>query len=410
LRGGGKVEIGLMKTVQPKGIAASGIHSMKSKDSNESFSHHLLGSLNVTSQKSALRDNEVSSDFSMLSQLIGAEGLEGLELSAEQIVALKQMSEMDIGMIADIVGIDLTEITKLHTELQDAISSLSGKEADGEISLESITAVLPLVQLSFKDQPKNLHRLEQLVKLSKIIELLANQKELPITEAQKIFELKDLMKHLQHKVDTVMSGLTNQPRNWNEVMKAAYNRHLPTEVSGETVQTEQNKNLQAVSGNNLHFVLSKTEQFTMTLSQAKGQIQYEQFVKELQSILSKSQMQTQPNMSKLLIKLYPEQLGSLRIELLQQNGIMTAKILATTATAKELLDSQLQGLKQAFTSQNLQVEKIEISQALSDPERQSKGQSQQQSNGQAKQSQQDPKNNEEEDSASFKEYLVNSEV
>jgi flagellar hook-length control protein FliK len=404
------VEIGLMKAVQPKETTVSGSQSIKSKNSNESFSHHLLGSLNVISQKSALMDNEVSPDFSVLSQLIGAEGLEALELSAEQIVALKQMNEMDIGMIADILGIDLTEITKLQTELQDAISSLSGKEAEGEISLESLTAVLHLVQLSFTDHPKNLHRLEQFVKLSKVIELLANQKELPITEDQKVFELKDLMKQLQQKVDTVVSGFTKQPRNWNEVMKAAYNRHIPTEGSAEAVQTEQNKKLQAVSVNNLHFVLPKTEQFTIALSQAKGQIQYEQFVKELQSILSRSQMQTQPNMSKLLIKLYPEQLGSLRIELLQQNGIMTAKILATTATAKELLDSQLQGLKQAFSSQNLQVEKIEISQALSDPERQSKGQSQQQSNGQAKQSQQDPQNNEEEDSASFKEYLVNSEV
>ncbi|MEL3971327.1 flagellar hook-length control protein FliK [Rossellomorea oryzaecorticis] len=404
------MEIGLMKTVQPNETAASGLHSMKPKTPNDSFSHHLLGSLNVTAQTIALADKEVSYDLNVLSQLVGAEGLEGLELSLEQIAALKQMSELDIGMIADILGIDLTEITKLQTELQDAISSLLGKEADGETSLESLTSVLHLVQLSFTDQPKNLNRLEQLVKLSKVIELLANQKELPITESQKVIELKDMLKQLQYKVDTVMSGFTNQPRNWNEIMKAAYNRHIPTEVPGEGVQTEQNKNLQAVSGNNLHFVLPKTEQFTMTLSQAKGQIQYEQFVKELQSILSKSQMQTQPNMTKLLIKLYPEQLGSLRIELLQQNGIMTAKILATTATAKELLDSQLQGLKQAFTSQNLQVEKIEISQALSDPERQSKGQSQQQSNGQAKQSQHEPKNNEEEDSASFKEYLVNSEV
>ncbi|WP_175988991.1 flagellar hook-length control protein FliK [Bacillus sp. Marseille-Q1617] len=411
------MDIGGLKTAQHKGTVIQGLNSVKYRPVNESskgFSRHLLGSLNGTSTQGTLIDNEVATDLSAISRLLGAEDLEGMDLSDGQLMALEQIGELDLEMIADILEIDLSEINKLHSDLQDLISSLSEEEIDEEISMETLASVLHLVQLSFSNeskQSKSLHGLDQLVKLSKVIELLANQKELSIPEAQKAMEVKDLLKHLQQKMDVAMSGFTSRTKTWNEVMQAAYNRHLPTEISREGVVTEQNRNGQAVSGNNIHISLPRTEQFTMTLSQANGQMRYEQFVKELQTILSRSQMQTQPNMSKLLIKLYPEQLGSLRIELLQQNGIMTAKILATTATAKELLDSQLQGLKQAFTSQNLQVEKIEISQALTDPERQSKGQSQQQPNGQSKQSHQDTsKNDEEHDSASFKEYLVNSEV
>lgn len=409
------MDIGVIKTVQHKGTAGHGINSLTSKPvNNETFSHHLLGSLNGSIQSSASTHIEMTPDLSVLSQLMSAEGLEGMELSEEQMLTLNQMGELDIGMIAEILGIDLTEIDKLHSQLQDAIPSLSEKEAEEELSLESLVSVLQLLQLSFSKeaiQSKNLHRLEELVKLSKVIEWFATRKELPITEAQKVFEVKDLLKQLHHKADTVMAGMTNQPKSWNEIMKAAYNRHIPPETATEGIKTEQNKNLQTGPGNHLHIVLPKAEQFSMTLSQAKGQMHYEKFVKDLQSILSKSHMQTQPNMSKMLIKLYPEQLGSLRIELLQHNGMMTAKILATTATAKELLDSQIQGLKHAFASQNLQVEKIEISQALTESERQSKGQSQQQSNGQTKKDHQDnSKNNEEQDPVSFKEYLVNSEV
>ncbi|WP_406687269.1 flagellar hook-length control protein FliK, partial [Rossellomorea vietnamensis] len=152
----------------------------------------------------------------------------------------------------------------------------------------------------------------------------------------------------------------------------------------------------------------KAETFSMNLPSTGRSLQYEQFVKEFQNILGKSNMITQPNMSKLLIKLYPEQLGSLRIELLQQNGVMTAKILASTSGAKEMLDSQIHGLKHAFSAQNLNVEKIEISQAFTETERQHKGQSGQGSH-QHKQSDQ-PQTTHEEETQSFKDYLVNTEI
>jgi flagellar hook-length control protein FliK len=405
-----------MQTALPSRPTLQGSNLEKLTNANKSFSHHLLGSLKDSIQNTAISETDGSLNLGALSDLLGAEGLAVLGLSEDQIMTLKQMKELDVEAIAGILGVDLTELNKLKADLQAEIYSFSGKKApdeNEEVQGGDLGTILHLIQMTFENgkvQPKDLQNMEKLVKLVKVIEHLANQKDLHIAEVQKIHEMKDLLKQIQHKVDAVVSSLSNQPKNWNEMMKAAYNRHIPAEeVSGSA--NMENKVPQAVSGNNHPFVLQRTEQFTMTLPQEKGSVRYEQFAKELQTVLSKSLLQSQPNMSKLLIKLYPEQLGSLRIELLQQNGIMTARILATTASAKEMLDSQLQGLKQAFTSQNIQVEKIEISQALSDPERQSKGHSQEQSGGQAKQNQKDsPKNNEEPDSATFKEYLVNSEV
>lgn len=403
-----------MKTAQPNRSALQGSSPENVTGINKPFSHHLLGSLNDTIQNTAFNKTVSFSNLAVLSQLLGAEGLTDLEISEDQIMELSQMKEWDIQAIAEVLGVDLSELNKLKTDLHAEIYSLSGKkelEENEEIPGGDLRTILHLVQLTFEKgtvHSKDLQGMEQLVKLVKVIVLLAKQKDLHITEVQKIDEMKDLLKLIQHKVEGGGAALANQSKNWNEVMKAAFNRHIPADEFSEAAKLESNK---TVSGNNLPFALPRTEQFTMALSQEKGSVRYEQFVKELQTILSKSLMQAQPNMSKLLIKLYPEQLGSLRIELLQQNGIMTARILATTATAKDLLDSQLQGLKQAFTSQNIQVEKIEISQALTDPERQSKGQSHEQSGGQAKQNQKDSsKSNEEQDTATFKEFLVNSEV
>jgi flagellar hook-length control protein FliK len=89
---------------------------------------------------------------------------------------------------------------------------------------------------------------------------------------------------------------------------------------------------------------------------------------------------------------------------------MIARIVTSTASAKEILDSQLNGLKQAFSSQNLQVEKIEISQQMTQQERafnkdpQHQGQGQQQ-NQEDKNPQPDSKFNN-----SFEEALLNTEV
>ena len=111
--------------------------------------------------------------------------------------------------------------------------------------------------------------------------------------------------------------------------------------------------------------MTKLEQYVLTASKNGQAVDSEQFVKSFENILSKANFSKTNGVQKLLIRLNPENLGSLRIELVQKDGAMVAKILATTAHAKELLDRQVQGLKQAFTNQNIQVEKIEISQQIS---------------------------------------------
>ncbi|WP_374056646.1 flagellar hook-length control protein FliK [Rossellomorea sp. FM04394] len=265
--------------------------------------------------------------------------------------------------------------------------------------------------------PPKSESIEEVTRLVKVVELLAVKRDLLVVEAAKASELKDMIKVVQTGVDEPIAREFNHVKDWSRLMKEAFQRQAPVETREKHSYTEgvtaEKKSIQPIQGNHLPFVLPKTESVSMRLPTGNRPYKYEQFVKEFQNILSKSKMLSQPNMSKLLIKLYPEQLGSLRIELLQQNGVMTAKILASTATAKEMLDSQIQGLKHAFTSQNLQVEKIEISQALADAERQSKGQSQQQSSQHQKQNQNQSEHagsQEKESTQSFKDYLVSTEI
>lgn len=69
---------------------------------------------------------------------------------------------------------------------------------------------------------------------------------------------------------------------------------------------------------------------------------------------------------RLSIQLYPEHLGQVRVELTQQNGLLTARILASTAQGKDMLESHLHQLRQAFMQQNIQVERLDIAEMLTE--------------------------------------------
>ncbi|MGD6803023.1 flagellar hook-length control protein FliK [Rossellomorea aquimaris] len=158
--------------------------------------------------------------------------------------------------------------------------------------------------------------------------------------------------------------------------------------------------------------LPRTEPFFLALKTGESEQTLQQFTKDFTSLIGKSQLLQTPNMNKLLIKLYPEQLGSIRIEILQNNGVITAKLLASTKMTKELLDSQLSGLRQAFMSQNLQVDKIEVSQTLLESYRQER-QSSHNHHGhqqQKEEKQDEQKTNRNSEEHDFKEFLNMTEL
>ena len=107
--------------------------------------------------------------------------------------------------------------------------------------------------------------------------------------------------------------------------------------------------------------LGRTEQFVLHVGdRSNHETVMRDLVKEFSNILSRSSLTQGLHTTKLLIRLYPEQLGSLRVELLQKDGLMMARMMASTSMAKEMLESQLHSLRQAFTQQNIQIDKIEV--------------------------------------------------
>nr|WP_255457368.1 flagellar hook-length control protein FliK [Sporosarcina sp. JAI121] len=130
----------------------------------------------------------------------------------------------------------------------------------------------------------------------------------------------------------------------------------------------------------------------------------------MQTIFKRANFGQTGGTNRLLIKLYPEHLGQVRIELIQNNGIMTARILASTALGKEMLDSQLHQLRSAFLQQNLQVERIDIAQTLQDTSRNDREQAFNQHFKKEAQETENHHDENDEEGMTFQEYMIELEV
>ena len=113
---------------------------------------------------------------------------------------------------------------------------------------------------------------------------------------------------------------------------------------------------------NQNLPLSQLHQFVMHVGENLNEQQKgEQLLRQFQNVIGRSSLIQFPNGSnQLTIKLFPQHLGRLDVKLIQQEGIIVAKLITTTQAAKKTIESQLHQLRQAFIGQNLQVEKIEI--------------------------------------------------
>jgi flagellar hook-length control protein FliK len=141
--------------------------------------------------------------------------------------------------------------------------------------------------------------------------------------------------------------------NNNEVIDVS---ELPKIGSDETGQNQQ------LSGKPIEAGTVQTPNTGGSLHLLEGNkpVTMERFIKDFETILAKSKFYQNGQVQKLTIQLKPEHLGTLKIELIQQHNELIAKIISSTTSARELLESQSQALKQALVQQNIPINRIDF--------------------------------------------------
>lgn len=159
--------------------------------------------------------------------------------------------------------------------------------------------------------------------------------------------------------------------------------------------------------------VNRIQQYVLNVGQTSGSpLPEDQILEQLQTIMKQSKFSTSPNgTNQLMLKLNPAHLGTLTIKLIESNGEMIARIIASSKTAKEVIETNLNSLRHVFTTQNITVEKLDIQyQGDSQFDESNKGNRQQEDP--SKRNEQEPANqrNKDEgsiDSNSFKDELLN---
>ncbi|MGG0657937.1 flagellar hook-length control protein FliK [Rummeliibacillus pycnus] len=313
-------------------------------------------------------------------------------------------------------GISLDNILKAlginKEDLQKALQQLTGKQSKGEDVWDMLAGIdqnqqsfIQNLIASIKGDPgANISKSQasQVLQFLKMIELVAPKTDLMLNQEYQTFQVKELISKLSSEVEqTKVTSNETQLLKTNEMQQLnikQINNKLADITANESVSTIQTT------------TKSETTAVTLTLPTNKAS-QAEAFVKEFQAIMNRSQFSNNAAGTKLLIKLYPENLGSIRVELVQKDGVMTARFLASTNIGKQMLESQLQQLKQGLVNQNIQLDRIDVAQALNETNRQEKEQQQfQQAFKQHSENQQKQKKDENDEKSSFNDFLMELEV
>ncbi|ANB60864.1 flagellar hook-length control protein FliK [Anoxybacteroides amylolyticum] len=87
----------------------------------------------------------------------------------------------------------------------------------------------------------------------------------------------------------------------------------------------------------------------------------QQFVQQLIEVMKGSKFTKLANgQAQLIVRLHPEHLGTLTIKLVQENGELMAKIIASSTSAKELIEANIHQIRHAIPVQNIAIEKFDV--------------------------------------------------
>ena len=315
-------------------------------------------------------DNAILTIFSATTVEELIDGLNLGDLSVPELQMVQEsdefspLSALDISNLIDKVmplleqaGLSETEILAASTAT-DIWSLLTIVDEIGPKLFSEIAGALEGKSIIPKEQAI------ELLTILKTVAIIAPETDLTMKQEQQLFSLQGFLVAAEERFESTLH--TNQNRN--NVVQLMEARQIirfvmPNEKNHENLKDTPKGTVQQLQMNVLGTM--RTEAAPAEL-ESRNNARNETLFREMEAIFKRSSFGHTGGTNRLLIKLYPEHLGQVRIELLQTNGVMTARILVSSALGKEMLDSQLHQLRSAFLQQNLQVERVDISQMLED--------------------------------------------
>jgi len=384
--------------------------------------------------------DKLAESLTAIQQLLADNGEEGKDdsdsLEAAFNLIVNQLMELMNGMNFTNVSDDMFSKTNLPEVLNQlkAIEQVAGQNPDFKFSkqltdvMQSLSKLFTTIMQAIDGQsPSTTASLEAAAILQKEAATdrtgAQDAKASVMDEDGQTGSLKTLIESIAQKVETLSKKQDNtdtlpkrllNPLLVGSLQKAESNAVSVSETKTETKETDtasksEWKMPSYVGQLQTSSSFGKPE--ALTLMQSTGNsVSGSELEEQLENILKSSSFTKIGNTQKMILRLAPENLGSLRIEILQTDGNLVAKIMTTTAQAKDALDAHLNSLKHGLSSQNINVDKIEINFVPTSQEKGTKDQQQQENHQQHRPAEKEENRNEQEqDDKSFLEELLQVE-
>lgn len=281
-------------------------------------------------------------------------GEEGNPIPVDEMLTLEYLTEL--------IGLTEQQLTQIVQQLLgDAQQEITDVWSIIEQAPAIISEVLAAVQGTHQNQQLDVRpkELQQIVQLLKLAQLAGTKVDTVYQQEVQLSQLKDALLALAAQAQTVVQ--TQQQETTKGTSQQV--------VQQTTVKTET----ESQPSLGLQQQTTQTKTVTITLP-AEKPAQSDALLKEIQNLINRSQISGQQGNMKLFLKLFPENLGQIRIELVQKDGVFTARLMATTAIGKELLENNLNQLKAGFATHNIQMDRIDVTQSLQDADRNTRDQ------------------------------------
>jgi len=426
------MNIGIMQlsniVVNTKGVSRESSTIASSKSTAKNSFQDVFNKVKTTPQNDTPIEKEQndSIDLEKLENFLTSQSTEevmdSLEIPHDEGLLLLQMDEdgqaiafdemMSMENLLSVLNID-------QSQLLETVQQLTGKTVEGvediwqlmNAVLENETEIVQqLITALNGEQKATPKQAEQLLKFLKLSQISGKNSDLLTEQSATLEELKNMLKSVAGEIQNNIQTTKNlSGKVYFEGFEQVVQKIVKTAESIEKTETSESTKTNVVPTTNL---TNQTKTISIMLPTEKG-AQSEALAKEIQNLINRSQISNTPGTTKLLLKLYPENLGSVRIEIMQQDGVLSARLLTTTAMGKELLESQLQQLKNAFANANIQMDRIDIAQSLQEADRNLKDQSQFGHQFKQQTEQEETEQDEQEDDSekiSFSDFLINEGV
>lgn len=339
----------------------------------------------------------------------------GIEMDEAGLFALIGEEQMPVAIDEMLTLENLTDILGLTEEqLTQIVQQLLGEETQFEMTdiwsiIEQAPAILSEMMAAVQGtKQSNIapNDMQKVVQLLKLAELVGAKVDTVYQQEVQLSSLKDALLALANQAQQSLQTQAQQaPKStFEQIVQQVTQQQSAQTTQQATVKTETEQPTVGIQQQ-----VAQTKTVTITLP-AEKPAQSEALVKEIQNLMNRSQVSGQQGNMKLFLKLFPENLGQIRIELVQKDGVLTARLLATTPLGKELLENNINQLKAGFVSQNIQMDRIDIAQSLQDADRNTRDQSFFNNFfGRQKEEDKEQDNENEEESISFKDLLSQSE-